>query len=153
MHANRFTLPLTSSRDTPDAWQARFAHHARPTLFGTIARLSGAKGGVYGGYTPDMVSGLLNFGTNGPKKEIFIYPHSAGWKKGGKEIGPLPHQRLLCLLGSALWLGSAFGVFLCFLWCWLFSVFVGGLCGVLGVFLCCFWVVWARLARGGQVRP
>ena len=63
-----------------------------------------------------MVSGLLNFGTNGPKKEIFIYPHSAGWKKGGNEIGPLPHQRFLCLLGSALLLGSAFGDFL-FVFC------------------------------------
>ena len=43
-HANRLTIPLTSSRDASDAWQARFAHHARPILFGIIAQLSGSKG-------------------------------------------------------------------------------------------------------------
>ena len=98
-----------------------------------------------------MVSGLLNLGTNGPHTEIFIYPQSAGWKKGGKEIGPLPHQRLLCLLGSArrlmvffVFCGVAFSLLFVFscvaLWC------VGGVWLLL-------WVVWDQLARGGQERP
>ena len=68
-----------------------------------------------------------------------------------KEIGPLPQQRLLCLLGSALCLGSAFGGFLCGVA--FFVVFVVGLCGVLEVFGCCFWVVGLGWPAGDKCDP
>jgi len=78
-----------------------------------------------------MVSGLLNFGTRDQRWRFYI-PSLGRVEERWPGDRSSSTSTFCCSLGSALWLGSAFGVFLC---------------GVVFVYCCCegFVVCWGCL--------